>query len=1220
MNENAEKSEAMPSGPAKILSGNSLLQIHINAGKSLPKDGPKDFAPSNSWMEKKQIQSALDERKELLEEERVEKWGFLATAVWNDNKKVAEVTRRTGKHFQTLGFEKDGALYLYPEEALYLLETNSLELSFGGVPVSIQQGYSLLLGPNSGCKLIEYRAYSHLLRQGYRLLRFSNHKLHTKYERMIRLDQHVPVKRRRAAPACVNQSQLHSNNLKNPGGVKSEALCLEGTEQDSVENCIKQEFRGNRKYHNDDPTSIEAIGYDVETYEDSALDHSEQNSHPLKKENTVSQEQAAEKKRDEVRDEQLCQESAFSEDLEDNNKDEITSKQLFCENLGNKSIAHSNKEETTNELCPNFGTEVVGDVNRGDSVGGQVCQSNSGTGPIKSPSSSKDRNVLSEVSSGLCQGKVDSHEKSIVPENGHDSMEICDVETDQTGQLQKNSESNLLSTIGEDNCSPHVEGAQTKAYGIAESLLSLGNVLVGKDTNNSGCGSKAEDLSVTLQSEIIKILGDHIESDVSKEALIAVASSAATTILSHMSGKQDGKTDTNQKIFDRNVADEAFDDNSCHDSEENSVVSPIQEGTSRNESLGEPSTSSLNSDFSATEKNENFVANNDVKTSELLSLKQHTASEKSSLKRPASSNEECEPILTKRARSGNVSDSEIEILDASPEARHVELVNLSDESSVESVIHSKADNDSIEVIDVNDSSTSSECNESDDSSSESSDSVIVECEGKSPAHWESDRKNILDTIPNMYRLTEISLVPPSSDLLPPNVQPQRNRYIISRKKLLEDREEAIHRLPSIQRHEVMVHEENRESNTSQYGDWAPPRRQYIRHMEQQPQPTYDFDSPDCQPQQVWQPNGQMNPIAAVQAIAQLVLPMLGLSQAPFQGDQMWMPSNTWFPSQSNWGPSQGPRFHQQNFRGSNWQRPYRPRPYGYRPRYNHRSRGRNYSHYSNSNQRGTSAESVALPRNNEIVPFQSTSHGRSGDHVGGAGQNQPRCWMQQHVPWRRGKGRQPYKGPRRRSRYYSHLHKHLKEENCEVLSIKSDETSFSSEPNNGSSVKAESYFSDEDNSSEAEDVKDFSLNDNSNSSLHEGTQSTDESCNSPLEVKPLLSPSDCTNFENVFRTIRIIKEVDTETLMSTVGNKLLKPQFDLFSPNKPFKKGNPPLPDFHLCIMDFKEPVPGPQEIKALVTALDDKVSVMFAIVSPDSISFIELPDVSLPTLVSGSV
>jgi hypothetical protein len=36
------------------------------------------------------------------------------------------VTRKVGKHFQTMGCEKGGKLLLQPEEALYLMETVSL--------------------------------------------------------------------------------------------------------------------------------------------------------------------------------------------------------------------------------------------------------------------------------------------------------------------------------------------------------------------------------------------------------------------------------------------------------------------------------------------------------------------------------------------------------------------------------------------------------------------------------------------------------------------------------------------------------------------------------------------------------------------------------------------------------------------------------------------------------------------------------------------------------------------------------------------------------------------------------------------------------------------------------------------------------------------------------------------------------------------------------------
>lgn len=54
---------------------------------------------------------------------------------------------------------------------------------------------------------------------------------------------------------------------------------------------------------------------------------------------------------------------------------------------------------------------------------------------------------------------------------------------------------------------------------------------------------------------------------------------------------------------------------------------------------------------------------------------------------------------------------------------------------------------------------------------------------------------------------------------------------------------------------------------------------------------------------------------------------------------------------------------------------------------------------------------------------------------------------------------------------------------------------------------------------------------------------------------------------SAFKAVQVIKEADTKTLVSNVYEHRLKPQYDLFSPSKPFRKGNPPLPDFHLCIL-----------------------------------------------------
>jgi len=54
-------------------SAQELVQLRVKVDRTLPTKGMKEFQPCNSWLEKKQIQTALDERKNLLEEERVER-------------------------------------------------------------------------------------------------------------------------------------------------------------------------------------------------------------------------------------------------------------------------------------------------------------------------------------------------------------------------------------------------------------------------------------------------------------------------------------------------------------------------------------------------------------------------------------------------------------------------------------------------------------------------------------------------------------------------------------------------------------------------------------------------------------------------------------------------------------------------------------------------------------------------------------------------------------------------------------------------------------------------------------------------------------------------------------------------------------------------------------------------------------------------------------------
>ncbi|XP_041978027.1 uncharacterized protein LOC121732269 [Aricia agestis] len=169
----------------KILSGHELVaKGFTKIEATLPEVGLKDVEPNGSWLEQKQIQSALEARKHLIEVERIEKSGALSVAVWYEEKMLAEVTQKVGGHWQFLGHNVGNQLYLYPEEALYLMEVNCLQLLHNDMKVSLQQAYSLLL--RGKVTLLHYKVYASLSRLGYRLFRHEKVKL-TEYERKIKL-------------------------------------------------------------------------------------------------------------------------------------------------------------------------------------------------------------------------------------------------------------------------------------------------------------------------------------------------------------------------------------------------------------------------------------------------------------------------------------------------------------------------------------------------------------------------------------------------------------------------------------------------------------------------------------------------------------------------------------------------------------------------------------------------------------------------------------------------------------------------------------------------------------------------------------------------------------------------------------------------------------------------------------------------------------------------
>ena len=83
---------------------------------------------------------------------------------------MCQSVRCVGKHFSWMGRPVGDHTRLAGEEALFLLECGQVELSLGGVPVSVQQGYGRLLGddPRSGDRFAVYRK---LVKTGFKVVR-----------------------------------------------------------------------------------------------------------------------------------------------------------------------------------------------------------------------------------------------------------------------------------------------------------------------------------------------------------------------------------------------------------------------------------------------------------------------------------------------------------------------------------------------------------------------------------------------------------------------------------------------------------------------------------------------------------------------------------------------------------------------------------------------------------------------------------------------------------------------------------------------------------------------------------------------------------------------------------------------------------------------------------------------------------------------------------------
>jgi hypothetical protein len=151
-------------------SGFQMVEHNFQSIK-IPTRGLKSKVPENTGQEQAQLEVQKSFLRNLISAERVAKSSQRSLGVYEADKNRVHLTQVRNK-IQMLGSTENGEKYLTAHEALYLLEMNSLEVSFTGVSMSLEQAYILFIGRDGCLTLEQYFVYATLSRVGFVVNRF----------------------------------------------------------------------------------------------------------------------------------------------------------------------------------------------------------------------------------------------------------------------------------------------------------------------------------------------------------------------------------------------------------------------------------------------------------------------------------------------------------------------------------------------------------------------------------------------------------------------------------------------------------------------------------------------------------------------------------------------------------------------------------------------------------------------------------------------------------------------------------------------------------------------------------------------------------------------------------------------------------------------------------------------------------------------------------------
>lgn len=166
-----------------------LANITKKGGGSIPKRGEKDFEPDGTNLQSSTLDDSRNAMFQALSVERSHTGKTRATATWHPTRRLAQIHEQRGVLFKAMGrADRNGTMWLLPEELMYMVERGSLECFYEqeqgpedpaepehkrsidlNVPMSVQAVYAAALEATGG--LERYQVYANLKRSGYIVFR-----------------------------------------------------------------------------------------------------------------------------------------------------------------------------------------------------------------------------------------------------------------------------------------------------------------------------------------------------------------------------------------------------------------------------------------------------------------------------------------------------------------------------------------------------------------------------------------------------------------------------------------------------------------------------------------------------------------------------------------------------------------------------------------------------------------------------------------------------------------------------------------------------------------------------------------------------------------------------------------------------------------------------------------------------------------------------------------